>query len=186
MDTTKKCNELKGNWTKFDSFSWDYEIDDPENWCIVYTNNRDSGLLTQSNSSAIEKIMTPFLEGNDCNEEQHNHWAVGWVDGYSIRVFDSFNNPTPAILQWIEIQERLEDYPLLDEDDYSQREYDAMIENLESQSYIADIDLPGDWINKVLDYCEENHQDMLENSDDTGAWIDCNVVFVELGWKGEK
>lgn len=40
------AHEAAGNWQKFESFAWhrsyDDSIPDPENWCIVYTNNRDS------------------------------------------------------------------------------------------------------------------------------------------------
>ena len=76
---------------EFDCFSWDRsnEIEDADQFCIVYTHHRDSGLLDESNAEAIAEAMEPFLDQEPCDvyEEHHNHWAVGWVEGYAIRVF---------------------------------------------------------------------------------------------------
>ena len=38
---------MAGNWRSWTCFVWDrrHDLRDPENWSIVYTNNRDSGLL---------------------------------------------------------------------------------------------------------------------------------------------
>ena len=61
----------------------------PTNWAIIYTHNRDSRLLDLSNADAIAEAMEPFTEGDDPDVvmESHYHWAVGHVDGFSIRVF---------------------------------------------------------------------------------------------------
>ena len=88
IDAAKKA---AGNWRKFESFGWGRvgELDEPENWTIVYTHHRDSGLLDQSNAAVIEKALSAFLEGDDPDiiEEHHGHWACGWIDGFAIRVF---------------------------------------------------------------------------------------------------
>ena len=61
------------------------DLDDPDNWAIIYTHNRDSGLLDQSNADAIAEAMEPFTDGDDPDVvmESHDHWAVGHVDGFS-------------------------------------------------------------------------------------------------------
>ena len=80
-----------GNWKRFSCFVWDrlLEIDDPDNWAIIYTHNRDSGLLAQSNAAVIADALEPFsdTENPDVVFESHAHWAVGHVDGFSIRVY---------------------------------------------------------------------------------------------------
>jgi len=61
-----------GNWQRFDSFVWfrDREVEDADKWSIIYTHNRDSGLLDQSNASVIANPhplldMAGTFEGND-------------------------------------------------------------------------------------------------------------------------
>ncbi len=77
--------EAACNWRTWTCFVWDRkpEIGDPENWSIVYTHNRDSGLLDQSNAEVIAKAMKPFAAANDPDVvfESHSHWAVGHVTG---------------------------------------------------------------------------------------------------------
>jgi hypothetical protein len=93
------AKEAAGNWRSWTCFVWNRERDlsDPESWAIIYTHNRDSGLLDQSN--AISKAMERFADTDDPDVvvESHSHWACGHVDGFSIRVFrdgqitDAFN-----------------------------------------------------------------------------------------------
>ena len=99
------------------------EIDDAGNWAVIYTQNRDSGLLDQSNAAVIEKALQPFSDGDDPDVvfESHSHWAVGHVDGFSIRVFKD-REITEAFAKYHELAERIADYPILDESDYSERE----------------------------------------------------------------
>ena len=85
------AKEAAGNWQSWTCFVWDRErdLDEPDNWAIFYTHNRDSGLLDQSNADAIAEAMEPFTDGDDPDVvmESHSHWAVGHVDGFSIRVY---------------------------------------------------------------------------------------------------
>jgi hypothetical protein len=91
LDLAEAAEEAAGNWMKFECFVWDRtrDLDDAEQWCIIYSHHRDSGLLDRSNAAAIEEAMEPFTEGDDPDVvcESHRHWAVGWIDGFSIRVF---------------------------------------------------------------------------------------------------
>ena len=58
------AHEAAGNWRSWTCFVWDREreIPDSDNWAIIYTFNRDSGLLTMSNADVIAKAMEPFTE----------------------------------------------------------------------------------------------------------------------------
>jgi len=91
MTLDDAARDMAGNWKRFSCFCWDrlQEINDPANWAIVYTCNRDSGLLAQSNAAAIAEVLKPFseTENPDVVFESHSHWAVGHVDGFSIRVY---------------------------------------------------------------------------------------------------
>jgi hypothetical protein len=133
-DVEDMAKELVGNWKKFECFYWrrSKDLEDPDNWCIVYTRNRDSGMLEQSNHAFIECEMVPFMEGMTDEEEKdpdvvaerHDHWGPGWLEGYSIRVYKD-GNITDAFKMWYEIQCSRADCPVLCDDDYSRREMEA-------------------------------------------------------------
>lgn len=158
--------KAEGNWHKFDSFGWHEQPEDAERFTIVYTSNRDSGLLEQSNAAIIEREMAPFREGDDpdCYSESHNHWACGHVDGFAIRVRRDDGSLTPAWLKYCELMSALEDYPCLDEGDYSDRQYEATVKaiRLEGRSIVKD-DAPQDWESEVWSWLSENEPNELED-----------------------
>ena len=66
MTIEDAAREMAGNWKLFDSFVWDRDnFPHADNWAIVYTHNRDSGLLSLSNAQAIAKALTPYSDGDD-------------------------------------------------------------------------------------------------------------------------
>lgn len=184
--------EAAGNWQKFDSFVWwrQREMDDADQWAIVYTHNRDSGLLDQSNAAVIATALEPFTEGDDPDAvaEQHSHWAVGNVQGHSIRVYDGDGNTTEAFQVYFELQEQLEAYPVLDESDYSDREYAATLENIEDAAWRLKraFILPESWAGQVYSWLSDNDPSEIENRDDQGGWPDeesLRAAFEALGYK---
>ena len=56
-DVTAAAADMAGNHQRFDSFAWFDKPEDSHLWCIVYTANRDSGLLEQSNAAVIAKAF---------------------------------------------------------------------------------------------------------------------------------
>lgn len=138
-DYESLAKQAAGNWQHFDSFAWHEQPDDAENFCIVYTENRDSGPLDQSNAATIAKELGSWLAEEDETKidiygEHHSHWACGWVDGYAIRVYRD-GQITDAFKKWCDIQEKLSDYPVLDEEDLSRREWEEFEEGWESYGH---------------------------------------------------
>src|SRR5438105_3663383 len=92
-DVKSTAKEMAGNWQEFESFAWSRGVDleDAGHWLIYYTSHRDSGLLAQSNEHEINHRLQLFSEGDDPDVvfESHSHWAVGYLDGFSVRVFKS-------------------------------------------------------------------------------------------------
>ena len=163
-DDPKSAAAVAGNWRKFGSFGWDgaFKLPDPDNWFIFYTSNRDSGLLDQSNEAAIDKRLEPLL-GDDLAAERHRHWACGYVDGYAVRVLTD-REPTAAFIEVCNIQYDLEQHPVLDEEDFSERETEATIENI-ADNVPSDIDtdlLPDDWADMVYFWLWEHDQGEIE------------------------
>lgn len=184
-----------GNWRKFESFVWwrEREMDDAERWAIVYTSNRDSSLIDKSNSSVIAKALEQFTEGDQPTvvAESHSHWLVGFVEGYSIQVYDDHGNITEAFKTYFELQEQIEAYPILDESDYSDREFAATLENIDLASWSLKkrFDLPEDWVGQVYDWLSEADPNQLENVSDQGGWPDeesLEAAFTALNFKEQE
>lgn len=190
MTLEEAAREAAGNWERFDCFVWDrlHDLDDPEGWAIVYTHNRDSRLLDLSNADAIAGAMEPFAEGDDPDVvmESHGHWAVGHVDGFSVRVYRD-GEITDAFRAYHDLAERLDGYPILDEDDYSRREYEATLDNIADAALRLrhDYDLPEGWECDVFSWLSEHRQRAVENRDDQGGYPeedDLRAAFEALGY----
>ena len=185
MELVAAAKAAAGNWKTFESFAWHRDLNDADQWTIIYTHNRDSGLLDQSNTAAIDKAMEPFL-GGDVASEHHYHWACGWIDGYSIRVYRR-GRITKAFKAYHELARRMADYPLLDESDYSSREYEATIDNLADASWKLknEYQLPRHWEGDVYDWLADNNSGALENRDDQGGYPSddqLRAAFEALGY----
>ena len=185
------AKEAAGNWQHFESFVWfrDEEVDDPDNWAIIYTHNRDSGLLDQSNADEIAKAMEPFTEGDDPDVvmESHCHWACGHVDGFSIRVYRD-GEITEAFKTYHDLMEQLDGYPILDEEDYSERELEATLENMTDAAWRVkhEYTLPDGWEGDVYSWLSDNRQSTVENRDDQGGYpeeSDLRDAFAALGYE---
>lgn len=82
----------------------------------LLTQNRDSGCLIRSNfRSALNKLGG---ESENVIIHRFGHWACGWWESLAVKV----GTPEYAIAEQIEA--RLEDYPVVDEDDFSELEND--------------------------------------------------------------
>ena len=187
IDVEALARQAAGNHKDFVSFAWHDEPEDSENWCIVHTNNRDSGLLNQSNAAAIANILEPHIlaEEEDVRPMRCAHWGCGWVDGYALRVYRN-GEITAAFTAWCEIVEALEDYPVLDEEDHSLREYEAALETIGDVGgrYLAD-GAPDDWREGVYSWLWDHDQRELDNRDGTGAYPSEESVqnaLAALGW----
>lgn len=185
------AREAAGNWRRFNCFVWDrrHDLDDPDAWAIIYTHNRDSGLLDLSNAAAIARALSPFTGGGDPDVvmESHSHWVVGHVDGFSIRVFRD-GEITAAFRAYHDLAERLADYPILDEADYSQREHEATLDNIADAAWRLkdEYDLPEGWESDVYSWLWNHRQRAIENRDDQGGYPeqdDLRDAFEALGYK---
>lgn len=191
LDLDEAAAAATGNWQKFECFVWfrESELDDAENWAVIYTSHRDSGLLDESNAAAIGKTLESFIDGDDPDVvfESHSHWAVGYVDGFSIRVFRD-GKITDAFEAYHALAQRLADYPILDETDYSRRETEATLANLPEAAWRLkhDFDLPDDWPCEVYDWLSDHRPTAIENADDRGGYpkeSDLEAAFAAIGYE---
>jgi len=98
-------------------------------WLVFLSRNRDSPLLENHNFETALAAVKPLAV--DVPDEDsagvlvvsENHWAVGWVEWIAIH-----ESNTAAIAAAEAIESRLENYPILDEMAYCNREADAYCE----------------------------------------------------------
>lgn len=174
-DVDAAAKELAGNWLKFECFCWHrrHDLPDAANWMIVYTSSPQSGLIEQSNQKVTADRPAKYAAGDDPDLvfEEHSHWAVGTVSGISLRVFTADGTITDAFREFCRIQEALDGYPILDEQDYSDREYEATLDNYRDEMWRQRDELPDGWAGQVYDWFRDNDFDIhVENRDDQGGW----------------
>ena len=190
LEIEDAASKAAGNWQDFNCFVWfrDSEIADSDQWAVIYTHHRDSGLLDQSNASVIRRSLIHFTDGDDPDVvfESHSHWAVGHIDGFSVRVFRDCQI-TDAFRTYHELAVRIDDYPILDESDYSERELEATFANITDAAWRLknDFELPEDWESDVFSWLSDHNDRALENTDDQGGYPDEDALrdaFEALGF----
>lgn len=121
--------------------------------------HRDSDELARSNWEVISKDLLERFP-DDFATESASHFLVGWVEELRVRVvkeeaaaeldgnFDDLEEEdlTDAFKACIEWAEKLEDYPVADEEHYSRLEYEELIEYLSNE-------VPGEWDRQRNDDC---------------------------------
>ncbi len=93
-------------------------------WFIAAAQHRDSDCLTRSNFRSFKSALKEFDSWQSNDEgaycvESFNHWAVGWVEYLLV------NPECKAAIELADkLREKLKDYPVLDENDFSNLEND--------------------------------------------------------------
>ena len=112
-------------------------LDDRQDWLVLPVGRtRDTAdPLTLSNFEVAERELDEIdPDGNDHELHSFNHWGPGWFEILIVRP------DTPCHARAIEMADALADYPVLDESDYSQREYDMICETWDNMSTSDRID----------------------------------------------
>jgi len=146
------------NWTgrEYIGKRWD-------DYYIIYTHHRDSGIVDESNWRSIIK----HLDGKNIKYEnvRFSHWCVGWIEELLVKDDDA-----DAIEAGEDIQKQLAKYPIFNEDDYSE---------LESEE-----------VNKLVERIRDEIND-LDDGEELSTWgrvkrnmSDCEIADVvrDDGW----
>lgn len=123
-------------------------LPDQQDWLVLpTTRNRDSGPLDMSNF--IAALAELGYESDTVEVHRFGHWACGWFE--IILAAPSRRAEVEALA------ERLDNYPVLDEDDLGQRELDAAWESW--AAYAAD-----DFRRQLAGRCRtQRAADLLDN-----------------------
>lgn len=114
---------------------------DRGDWLMCISRTRDSDALEESNFDAAYKLLTEdrpdwaaqVAEWNETDNdvrdvaiERASHWLCGWTETILVKP------GSEAERLAYDIRARLEDYPVLDEEDWSEREYEEVLGSLEA------------------------------------------------------
>jgi hypothetical protein len=191
----------EGNWQQWSNFHlwrnrWlEDHGTDPDDYYIFYTKNCQSGTIDDSNHRVITKAFEPFKDSKDVVDFGAGG-AVGKLEGYGVRVYKpGTKKPTEAFQKLWELAEQLRDYPILDESDHSEVQYESDLQGVEMSAeatigYGEHPDLPEDWVSQVYDWISNSaeHELELEDVDGNGAYPDEDVTkkaLISLGFHKE-
>lgn len=105
-----------------------------ESWLVVIGRSRDSEALEEANFQAMLKLLGG--ESDTIAIERENHWACGWVE----YILLDPTYITGCIIAGKTLHD-LEDYPIIDDELFSQIEHDRFWEYAKSELKAFD----GDW-----------------------------------------
>lgn len=124
--------------------------------------NRDSDVLEKANFKYItEELMAIYPD--DYRIETYNHWAVGSVDRLVCRVYEDDTDKKVIAssfylaMEWLD---KLDDYPVADEETYGKMIDDDNIDSIDFWNYLnpgfVDIVNNPDWASEVYHELEVN------------------------------
>jgi hypothetical protein len=148
---------------------------DPVGDFVLYSRHRDSDLLTESNWECLQRELETLIKTLPTPETRYKktyygedeelpsdwmyhweaaHWAVGWVQYLMIRA----DAPEELLEKADELYHHLKnEYPILDEMDYSEKQEDAMYQYWKDSS-----------IKERMEFCEQAHESIFAaRRDDT-------------------
>lgn len=100
-------------------------LPDRQDWLVLdVSRNRDSGPLAESNFDTALNMLGG--ESDSVEVHRFGHWGPGWFELILIKP------GTDQVKTGEEIESSLEDYPVLDDEDHSRREYEEYCESWDS------------------------------------------------------
>ena len=129
-------------------------LPDRQNWLVLLGKNRDSSLLDKSNFDVA--LETLGGESDDVEVCRFGHWLCGWIEIVIV------NPESNAAKIAGDIESRLEDSSVLDEDDWKTREYEAHCQ----------------WVEEVFNGIEFSYDVTIDRGE-----VDFGDMEYELGWE---
>ena len=184
-DVEAAAKELAGNWQKFDCFIWyrASDLEDADRWMVWYTSSRDAGPAGAEQREGHQRAAGSVLQGRRRGPRVRAAQPLGrgacrWVLDPRL---PRRRHDHAAFKEFCSIKERLDDYPILDEQDYSEREYEATLENYASELWRLKDNLPAGWEGQVYSwFCDHGQDRYIENRDDQGGYAPRDKIIEAL------
>jgi hypothetical protein len=190
-DAYEEAEDRAGDWKKLEEGSWrgywgvNNKPDDAENWAAVehnwggsYHATGSDEALSDSNMAHIQRTVLDAFPDDVITDVRRGDFAIRALrpedpadveEGEEPRLV-----PTAAWAEWIGIENSLKNYPILDEDDFSEREsnmsWEETKENIEhTVRNLEDFDLrdgvPDDWVGELVYFINENIHDYRDRQE---------------------
>ena len=181
-----KRKEMAGNWHKFSCFVWNrgYDLEDADNWMIWYTSGRDA----RPPGSEQPQRRLP-----NCSIHSRTATTLTWLPS-PIRIGRSVPLSVGRFVFTAKTAKSLTPFepiatsrigwkatPHLNEADYSEREYNATLENYRSEMWDMEKQLPEGWASEVYSWFSDNgHDRYTENRDDGDGYAPQEAIVEAL------
>ena len=106
------------NWSNYVGYDW-------SGWVCGIGHNRDSDILTQSNFHSVLKALGGEIDGV-VEVRRVGHWVCGWFEQIMVN-----SKNEEKLYEYLKINNSLADYPVFDDDDFSEREMEYKDETFE-------------------------------------------------------
>ena len=140
-------------------------------WAVVVGRTRDSDHLGNSNFERVQEDLRGMLPEELRREwviiESASHWAVGWVETLLVRVYDENGEITEVAEEAANIVDALRDYPVYDESDFCEREYNE---------YQDEVQREVEYLNLSENDEQKVYAWILENAQESSADYACSQV----------
>jgi hypothetical protein len=175
MSLNAKAQYIVSESQHIPDFGYHGDLDLGITWAFTFSVHRDSDQLERSNweviSSDLMKKHPNTVEITHCG-----HWAVGWIDHLTVKMVDKNGRITRAGLDVLDWYEKLTDYPLADEQHYSDLQweegYDGALRSIRYDHPKNMIDeLPDNWIGLVYEWIHEHDNTLYEAVYDNEGWL---------------
>lgn len=136
-------------------------VENPDEW-VMLEGYKD--MMSHRDESNMEVVLEDL-------KKSYAEFLIEHRGEYAVRVYEN-GEPTNAYNYLYDIIAALSDYPVLDDEDVSRREFEATIDSIESNGsgVIADV-VPSDWSKQVFDWLWDNNQEALEPDTDGSVWV---------------
>ena len=113
-------SDLMKKWSRTENYIGETYYD----YYVLLSRHRDSGLVEESNFWSALKALNG--ESKTVKVVRASHWLCGWIEMILIHESDKV-----SVDKGNEIEKALENYPILDEDDFYERESEKREELVE-------------------------------------------------------
>ena len=143
-------SDLMEKWSRSENYIGESYND----YYVLLSHHRDSGLVEESNFQSALKALNG--ESDTVKVIRSSHWAVGWIEFILIHESDK-----ESIDKGNEIEKVLDNYPILDEDSFSEMLTEKEIAMYDQIKYDADHGLYAYW-DLPKDYTVEDIWERVE------------------------
>lgn len=170
MEVEAYAKEIAGNWKRERDFSWfgQPDVDFIDDVGLITVLNRDSDLIQRSNyciiKGKVEDHVGALEDGQDIEIHTFNHWAVGWVESFAVRVY-RYGVITEAFKKMFELMKEIKEERYLCYDTYREMLNGELVRYIHSLAHRYNQNDPNFGAN-IHEHLVEKYDDYFEKAEE--------------------